>query len=148
MILERDPGCLRLSQGASLKTGESEVCSPVGGGRAIRLCSSWPSDDPPTPLRPEVDTGAGNRGEASAEFAMVAETVGCPDLSHQLTHLSHIFTRSNGCSTTPNRLSLPAHQDPGAVAGIDAAVAIIATERFFKLLKKLVLQSDRCKYPV
>jgi hypothetical protein len=34
-------------------------CSPVSGGRTIRLCSSWPSDDPPTPLRSSVDTGAG-----------------------------------------------------------------------------------------
>ena len=48
----------------------------VSGGRIIRLCSFWPSDDPPTPLRSSVDTGAGNRGGAPAEFAVVAETVG------------------------------------------------------------------------
>jgi hypothetical protein len=42
------PGRLRLSQGASLKPDESEGCSPVSGGRTIRLCSCWPSDDPPT----------------------------------------------------------------------------------------------------
>jgi len=32
-ILWRDPGRLRLSQGASLKPDESECCSPVSGGR-------------------------------------------------------------------------------------------------------------------
>jgi hypothetical protein len=38
-----------------------------------------PSDDPPTPLGPSVDsdTGAGDRGGAPAEFALVAETVVC-----------------------------------------------------------------------
>ena len=72
-----EPGRLRLRQGASLKPDESEGCSPVSGGRTIRLCSSWPSDDPPTPLRSSVDIGAGDRGGASAEFAVVAETVGC-----------------------------------------------------------------------
>ena len=36
--------------------------APVAGGRTIRLCSLWPSDDLPTPLRPPVDTGAGDRG--------------------------------------------------------------------------------------
>ena len=51
-------------------------CSPVSGVRTIRLCSSWPSDDPPTPLRPSVDTGTEDRGGAPAEFAVVAETVG------------------------------------------------------------------------
>jgi len=61
-ILQRDPGRLRLSQGASLKPDESGGCSPVFGGRTIRLCSLWPSDDIPTPLRPPVDTGAGDRG--------------------------------------------------------------------------------------
>jgi len=35
-----------------------------------------PSDDPPTPLRSSVDTGAGDRGRSLAEFAVVAETVG------------------------------------------------------------------------
>ena len=35
-----------------------------------------PSDDPPTPLRSSVDTGAGDRGRSPAEFAVVAETVG------------------------------------------------------------------------
>jgi hypothetical protein len=34
------PGRLWLSQGASLKSDESEVCSPVSSGRIIRLCSS------------------------------------------------------------------------------------------------------------
>ena len=70
------PGRLRLSQGASLKPDKSERCSPLSGG-TIQLCSSWPSDDPPTPLRSSVDTGAGDRGGAPAEFAVVAETVGC-----------------------------------------------------------------------
>ena len=32
---------------------------------------------PPTPLQSSVDTGAGDRDGASAEFAEVAETVGC-----------------------------------------------------------------------
>jgi len=54
----------RGTQGASLKPDESEGCSPVSGGRTIRLCSSWPYDDFPTPLRPPVDTGAGDRGGA------------------------------------------------------------------------------------
>ena len=39
---------------------QDEGCSPVSGGRTIRLCSFWPSDDP-IPLRPSVDTGAGDR---------------------------------------------------------------------------------------
>jgi len=60
------------SQGASLKPDESEGCSPVSGGRTIRLRSSWPSDDAPTPLRSSVDTGAEDRGGVSAEFAAVA----------------------------------------------------------------------------
>jgi hypothetical protein len=77
MILKKDPGRLQLSQGASLKPDESEGCSPVSGGRTIRLCLSWPSDDPPTPLRSSLDTGAGDRGGASVELAVVAETVGC-----------------------------------------------------------------------
>ena len=68
---------LRLSQGASLKPEESEGCSPVSDGRTIRLCSLWPSDDLPTPLRPLVDTGAGDRGGASAKFSVAAETVSC-----------------------------------------------------------------------
>jgi len=37
IILQRDPGLLRLSQGASLKPDESECCSPVSCGRTIRL---------------------------------------------------------------------------------------------------------------
>ena len=49
--------------------------TPVSGGRTIRLCSFWPSDDAPTPLRSSVDTGAEDRGGVSAEFAEVAETV-------------------------------------------------------------------------
>ena len=82
MILWRNPGRLRLSQGASLKPDESEGCSPVSGGRTIRLCSSWPSGDPPTtlpptPFRPSVDTGAGDRSGAPAEVAVVAGTVSC-----------------------------------------------------------------------
>ncbi len=56
---------------------ESEGCSPVSGGRTIRLCSLWQSDDLTTPLRPLVDTGAGDRGGASAKFSVVSETVGC-----------------------------------------------------------------------
>ena len=73
-ILYRDPGRLRLSQGASLKPDESEGCSPVSGGRTIRLCSFWPSDDGPTPLRSSVDTGAEDRGGVSAELAVVMLT--------------------------------------------------------------------------
>ena len=42
------PRAPSVSQGVSLKPDESEGCSPVSGGRTIRLCSSWPSDDPPT----------------------------------------------------------------------------------------------------
>jgi hypothetical protein len=61
----------------TFKPDESEGCSPVSGGRTIQLCSSWPSANPPSPLRPSVDTGAGDRGRAPAEFAVVAETVGC-----------------------------------------------------------------------
>ena len=38
----------------------SEGCSLQSDGRTIRLCSLWPSDDLPTPLRPPVDTGAGD----------------------------------------------------------------------------------------
>jgi hypothetical protein len=68
---------MRLSQGASLRPDESEGCSPVSNGRTIRLCSSWPSNDPPTPLRPSVDTSVGDRGGARAEFAVVAGTAGC-----------------------------------------------------------------------
>ena len=44
----------------SQRPDESEGCSPVSGGRTIQLCSLWPSDDLPTPLRPLVDTGAGD----------------------------------------------------------------------------------------
>ncbi len=36
-----------------------------------------PSDDPPTPLRPSVDIGAGDRGGAPAEFPVAAETIRC-----------------------------------------------------------------------
>jgi hypothetical protein len=64
MIPQRDSGRLRLSQRASLKPDESEGCSPVSSGRTIRLRLSWPSDDPPTPLRSSVDTGTGDRGGA------------------------------------------------------------------------------------
>ena len=39
------PRAPAVSQGASLKPDESEGCSPVSGGRTIRLCSLWPSDD-------------------------------------------------------------------------------------------------------
>jgi hypothetical protein len=56
---------------------KTEGCSLVSGGRIIRLCSSWPSDDPATPLRSSVDTGARNRGGSPAEFAVVAGTLGC-----------------------------------------------------------------------
>ena len=70
-ILYRDPGRLRLSQGASLKPDESEGCSPVSGGRTIRLCSFWPSDDGPTPLRSSVDTGAEDRGGVSNFWSAV-----------------------------------------------------------------------------
>ena len=77
----KDPGRLRLSQGASLKPDESEGCSPVSGGRTIRLCSLWPSTiiayRLPTPLRPPIDTGAGDRGGVSAKFSVAAETVSC-----------------------------------------------------------------------
>ena len=58
----RDPGRLQLSRGASLKPDESEGCSPVSGGRTIRLWYSWPSDDRSSPLPSPVDTGAGGRG--------------------------------------------------------------------------------------
>ena len=69
----REPAqSLRLSQGASLKPDESEGCSPVSCGRTIRLCSLRSStiivSRLPTPLRPPVDTGAGDRGGASAKF--------------------------------------------------------------------------------
>jgi len=57
--------------------GEEEEDLFVFSGRTIRLCSLWPSDDLPTPLRPPVDTGAGDRGGASAKFAVASETVGC-----------------------------------------------------------------------
>jgi hypothetical protein len=60
----------------SAPRGEPLDCSPVSGCRTILLCSFWPFDDPPTPLRSSVDTGAEDRGGASAEFAVVAETVG------------------------------------------------------------------------
>jgi len=49
----------------------------VSGGRAFQVCLCWPPDDPPSPLRSSVDTGAGDRGGVPAEFAVVAETVGC-----------------------------------------------------------------------
>ena len=58
IILYRDSGCLPLTKGAS-KPDESEGCSPVSGGRIIRLCSSSPGDDPPTPLRSSVDRARG-----------------------------------------------------------------------------------------
>ncbi len=63
----------------SQRPDESEGCSPVSGGRTIRLCSLWLSDDLPqaTPLRPPADTGAGDQVGASAKFAVVAETVCC-----------------------------------------------------------------------
>ena len=67
IILQRDPGRLLFSQGASLKPDESEGCSPVSGGRTILFGSYWPSDNRPTPLRSSVDTGAGDRGGAPAE---------------------------------------------------------------------------------
>jgi hypothetical protein len=54
MILLGDPGaCLRLNDHSSL-TRVRATCSPVSGGRTIRLCSCWPSDGPPTPLRSSV----------------------------------------------------------------------------------------------
>jgi hypothetical protein len=82
MILKRDPGRLRLSEGASLKPDESEGRSPVSGGRTIRLCSSRLTTlllhlDPQETLVFLFITGAGDRGGAPAEFAVVAETVGC-----------------------------------------------------------------------
>ena len=55
----------------------------IEGPRAPSIADSvtshslWPSDDLPTPLRPPVDTGAGDRGGTSARFAVVAKTVGC-----------------------------------------------------------------------
>ena len=51
--------------------------APVSDGRTIRLGSSRSSDDTPTPLRSSVDTRAGDRSGASAEFAVVTETVVC-----------------------------------------------------------------------
>jgi hypothetical protein len=54
------------SSWSSLKPDESEGCNPVCSGRTIRLFSYWPSDDPPTPLRSSVDTGAGDRDGAVA----------------------------------------------------------------------------------
>ena len=61
-----------------MRAAKVQSCSPVSGGRTIRLCSFWPSDaDLSTPLRPPVDTGAGDRGGASAKFPVVSETVGC-----------------------------------------------------------------------
>ena len=104
-ILWRDPGRLRLSQGASLKPDESEGCSPVSGGRTIRLCSSWPSDDPHTALRSSVDTGAGDRGGAPAEFAVVAETVGCREDTKQIFR-SPIFR------TFPSEVTRGLHPTP------------------------------------
>ncbi len=61
----------------AVKPGRITQAAPVSCGRTIRLCSLWPSDDLPTPLRPPVDTGAGDRGGASAKFAVASETVGC-----------------------------------------------------------------------
>ena len=54
MILLGDPGaCLRLNHHSSL-TRVRATCSPVSGGKTIRLCSCWPSGGPPTPLRSSV----------------------------------------------------------------------------------------------
>ncbi len=50
-----------LNQVTSLKADKSEGCSPVSSGGTILLCSFWPSDNPPTPLQPLVDTGAEDR---------------------------------------------------------------------------------------
>ena len=49
------------------------------------------SDDLPTPLRPPVDTGAGDRGGASAKFAVAAETVCCREGVDSDTH-THTHT--------------------------------------------------------
>ena len=48
-ILQRDPGRLRLNQGASLQPEENKVCSPVSGDRIIQLWRSGsmvPSGEP------------------------------------------------------------------------------------------------------
>ena len=49
---------LQLTQGvASLKPDESEGCSPVSGGKTIRLCSSWPASTQVLPTFPFVPVG-------------------------------------------------------------------------------------------
>jgi hypothetical protein len=92
---------------------EKEVCSPVSGGRTIRLCWSWPSNDPPTALRSSVDTGAGDRGGAPAEFAVVAETVGCrEDVGSVILRYGGIeFEEHNKFSVVPTNLTL-SHCEP------------------------------------
>jgi len=74
---------------------DSEGCSPVSGGRTIRPGSSWPSDDHPTPLRPSVDTGAGDRGGAPAEVAVVAGLRGLSAVERMMARWSSCRGESN-----------------------------------------------------
>ena len=58
----------------------------------------------PTPLRPPIDTGAGDRGGASAKFSVVAETVGCrEDVDSVVLRYGGIeFEDADKRSTAPN----------------------------------------------
>jgi len=69
-------------------------------------------DDPHTALRSSVDTGAGDRGGAPAEFAVVAETVGCPeDVSSVVLRYGGVeFEQHNRFSVVPTNLSLRASE--------------------------------------
>jgi hypothetical protein len=98
------------------------VLSPVVW--TIRLCSSWPSDDPPNrycsnkhtpnPLRPWVDTGAGDRGGAPADFAVVADcrlSRGCWLGGPQVGE-SNLRTHGPKFRTFPSKVTRGLHPTP------------------------------------
>ena len=93
---------------------DKEGCSPVAGGRTSdfarlgRLTALLPHFDSSV----GVDTGAGDRGGAPAEFAVVAETVGCPeDVSSVVLRYGGVeFEQHNRFSVVPTNLSLRASE--------------------------------------
>ena len=82
----------------------------VGIRRALRRCQPdarrcWPSDDPPTPLRSSVDTGAGDRGGTPAEFAVAACVSVPPPRSPGRPQTSITVVDSNASVTVARRSS-------------------------------------------
>jgi hypothetical protein len=73
---------------------------------------------PPTPLRPSVGTGAGDRGGAPAEFAVVAETVGCREDVSMLARWSlgmgesNLRTHGPKFRTFPSKVTRGLHPTP------------------------------------